>query len=73
MTLTCHNSIPRRSERTCVNQTKVENISVIFDFELQTEPAKQRTEEAAEQSSNFKREDLLLYHCAFEDVPPEKI
>ena len=40
---------------------KSENISVIFDFELQTEPAKQRTEEAAEQSSNFKREDLLLY------------
>ena len=47
-----------------VNKRKVkigENIFVIFDFENQTAPAKQRTEEAAELSSNFKREDLLLY------------
>ena len=41
---------------TCVKQTKSENISVIFDFELQTWPKKQDLQN----SCNFKREVVIL-------------
>ena len=43
------NSIPHLHNNNVRKQTKSENIFVIFDFELQTVPAKQRTEETAEQ------------------------
>ena len=42
-------------------QTKSENISVILDFELQTDVRLDQRNRTYEQLCNFKREGLLLY------------
>ena len=58
-----HNSILRSIMSTLQKQTKIEHISVIFDIELQTGPKKQKTEEAAAISNNFKIEATLFSWC----------